>query len=76
VKADLADFREGLGEEILLELGGEAEFFVEAEHVKVKCFVAAAEEIDFGAEGFDFGEEALPVVGFTDLGDVQGGAQS
>jgi len=54
VKLHGADLRERFGEKILLDAGGEAEFFIDPLHVEAEGFVAAAEDIDFGIERVDF----------------------
>jgi hypothetical protein len=53
VEVDGADLREDLGEKILLELGGEAQLFVEAGHVELERLIAAAEDVELGLDGFE-----------------------
>src|SRR5207302_8237163 len=55
VEVHSADLRKLLGQEILLEAGGEAQFLVEAQHVEFQRLVAAAEEVDLVLEVIDFG---------------------
>ena len=62
VEAERADLGKGLGEEVALELRGEAHLLVDPLHVVVDLLVPLAELADLGVEGIDLALEQRDVL--------------